>query len=117
MSDIYGTKEPMTAFHQRITFCLDLHNSSVKVTCGTSQLVTQHDFANVIYAVIIWSVCYAYCTEAQLNIISCTFRTFLTSCCVESAAEIACRTSVTTVYRWLLLMLCVGDAFSTEVIQ
>lgn len=30
MSDIYGTKEPMTAFHQRITFCLDLHNHSVK---------------------------------------------------------------------------------------
>lgn len=33
MSDIYGTKEPMTAFHQRITFCLDLHNNSVKVAC------------------------------------------------------------------------------------
>jgi len=32
MSDIYGTKEPMTAFHQRITFCLEMHNNSVKVT-------------------------------------------------------------------------------------
>ncbi|KAK2180530.1 hypothetical protein NP493_439g02016 [Ridgeia piscesae] len=28
--DIYGTGEPMAAFHQRITFCLDIHNSSVK---------------------------------------------------------------------------------------
>ena len=30
-SDIYSTKEPMTAFHQRICFCLDIHNQSVKV--------------------------------------------------------------------------------------
>jgi 26S proteasome regulatory subunit N3 len=29
-ADIYSTKEPMTAFHQRITFCLDIHNQSVK---------------------------------------------------------------------------------------
>ncbi|XP_060077817.1 26S proteasome non-ATPase regulatory subunit 3-like [Ylistrum balloti] len=29
-SDIYTTKEPMAAFHQRISFCLDIHNSSVK---------------------------------------------------------------------------------------
>ncbi|KAH9514326.1 26S proteasome non-ATPase regulatory subunit 3 [Bulinus truncatus] len=28
--DIYSTKEPMTAFHQRISFCLDIHNQSVK---------------------------------------------------------------------------------------
>ncbi|ESN92467.1 hypothetical protein HELRODRAFT_186129 [Helobdella robusta] len=28
--DIYSTKEPMTAFHQRITFCLNLHNQSIK---------------------------------------------------------------------------------------
>ncbi|XP_041371471.1 26S proteasome non-ATPase regulatory subunit 3-like [Gigantopelta aegis] len=28
--DIYTTKEPMTAFHQRISFCLDIHNHSVK---------------------------------------------------------------------------------------
>jgi 26S proteasome regulatory subunit N3 len=28
--DIYSTREPMTAFHQRITFCLDIHNQSVK---------------------------------------------------------------------------------------
>ncbi|XP_074652756.1 26S proteasome non-ATPase regulatory subunit 3-like [Tubulanus polymorphus] len=28
--DIYSTREPMAAFHQRITFCLDIHNQSVK---------------------------------------------------------------------------------------
>ncbi|GFR92199.1 26S proteasome non-ATPase regulatory subunit 3-like [Elysia marginata] len=28
--DIYSTKEPMAAFHQRISFCLDIHNQSVK---------------------------------------------------------------------------------------
>ncbi|XP_064616098.1 LOW QUALITY PROTEIN: 26S proteasome non-ATPase regulatory subunit 3-like [Liolophura sinensis] len=28
--DIYCTKEPMAAFHQRISFCLDIHNHSVK---------------------------------------------------------------------------------------
>ncbi|XP_052092680.1 26S proteasome non-ATPase regulatory subunit 3-like [Mytilus californianus] len=30
ISDIYNTREPMTAFHQRISFCLDIHNASVK---------------------------------------------------------------------------------------
>ncbi|KAL3282015.1 hypothetical protein HHI36_005218 [Cryptolaemus montrouzieri] len=29
-NDIYCTKEPQLAFHQRISFCLDLHNQSVK---------------------------------------------------------------------------------------
>jgi len=29
-SDIYCTREPQLAFHERISFCLDLHNSSVK---------------------------------------------------------------------------------------
>lgn len=29
-TDIYATREPMTAFHQRINFCLDIHNQSVK---------------------------------------------------------------------------------------
>lgn len=29
-SDIYCTREPQLAFHQRIAFCLDLHNQSVK---------------------------------------------------------------------------------------
>ncbi|XP_015187085.1 PREDICTED: probable 26S proteasome non-ATPase regulatory subunit 3 [Polistes dominula] len=29
-TDIYCTREPLLAFHQRITFCLDLHNQSVK---------------------------------------------------------------------------------------
>lgn len=28
--DIYSTKEPQAAFHQRITFCLEIHNQSVK---------------------------------------------------------------------------------------
>lgn len=28
--DVYKTREPMAAFHQRITFCLDIHNNSVK---------------------------------------------------------------------------------------
>ncbi|XP_004521419.1 probable 26S proteasome non-ATPase regulatory subunit 3 [Ceratitis capitata] len=29
-TDIYSTREPQLAFHERITFCLDLHNQSVK---------------------------------------------------------------------------------------
>ena len=29
--DIYATKEPQEAFHQRILFCLELHSQSVKV--------------------------------------------------------------------------------------
>lgn len=29
-TDIYCTREPQLAFHQRIAFCLDLHNQSVK---------------------------------------------------------------------------------------
>ena len=28
--DIYCTREPQLAFHQRIEFCLNLHNTSVK---------------------------------------------------------------------------------------
>ncbi|XP_014680001.1 PREDICTED: 26S proteasome non-ATPase regulatory subunit 3-like, partial [Priapulus caudatus] len=28
--DIYCTREPQAAFHQRISFCLDIHNHSVK---------------------------------------------------------------------------------------
>ena len=28
--DIYSTREPQEAFHQRIVFCLELHNQSVK---------------------------------------------------------------------------------------
>lgn len=28
--DIYCTREPQLAFHQRIAFCLELHNQSVK---------------------------------------------------------------------------------------
>ncbi len=31
-TDIYGTREPSTQFHQRIKFCLDIHNQSVKVS-------------------------------------------------------------------------------------
>ncbi|XP_028401135.1 26S proteasome non-ATPase regulatory subunit 3-like [Dendronephthya gigantea] len=30
ITDIYSTNEPQAAFHQRITFCLDIHNQSVK---------------------------------------------------------------------------------------
>ncbi|KAG8566313.1 hypothetical protein GDO81_013184 [Engystomops pustulosus] len=30
MTDIYSTREPQLAFHQRISFCLDIHNMSVK---------------------------------------------------------------------------------------
>lgn len=30
MVDVYCTAEPQNAFHQRITFCLDIHNQSVK---------------------------------------------------------------------------------------
>lgn len=29
-TDIYSTREPQMAFHERIEFCLDLHNNSVK---------------------------------------------------------------------------------------
>ena len=29
--DVYSTLEPRRAFHERIEFCLDLHNSAVKV--------------------------------------------------------------------------------------
>ena len=29
--DIYATKEPQEAFHQRVLFCLDLYTQSVKV--------------------------------------------------------------------------------------
>lgn len=29
-ADVYNTLEPQTAFHQRVTFCLDIHNQSVK---------------------------------------------------------------------------------------
>lgn len=36
MIDIYSTREPQLAFHQRISFCLDIHNMSVKVS--TAQL-------------------------------------------------------------------------------
>lgn len=34
MIDIYSTREPQLAFHQRISFCLDIHNMSVKVSSG-----------------------------------------------------------------------------------
>ena len=31
-ADIYSTSEPQNAFHQRLLFCLNLHNESVKVS-------------------------------------------------------------------------------------
>lgn len=39
--DIYGTREPQLAFHQRISFCLDIHNMSVKVTLVRSRTCTR----------------------------------------------------------------------------
>ena len=39
--DIYGTREPQLAFHQRISFCLDIHNMSVKVTLSDTQHVCE----------------------------------------------------------------------------
>lgn len=32
-TDINSTSQPQLAFHQRISFCLDLHNQSVKAMC------------------------------------------------------------------------------------
>ena len=32
ITDIYSTNEPQAAFHQRISFCLDIYNQSVKVS-------------------------------------------------------------------------------------
>lgn len=32
MVDVYSTGEPLAAFHKRISFCLDIHNKSVKVS-------------------------------------------------------------------------------------
>lgn len=29
--NVYTTNDPQTAFHRRITFCLDVHNEAVKV--------------------------------------------------------------------------------------
>lgn len=37
MIDIYSTREPQLAFHQRISFCLDIHNMSVKVSTASPQ--------------------------------------------------------------------------------
>lgn len=37
MIDIYSTREPQLAFHQRISFCLDIHNMSVKVSAAGPQ--------------------------------------------------------------------------------
>ena len=28
--DVYCTREPQSVYHQRISFCLDIHNQSVK---------------------------------------------------------------------------------------
>uniref|UniRef100_A0A8C0VN48 26S proteasome non-ATPase regulatory subunit 3 n=1 Tax=Cyanistes caeruleus TaxID=156563 RepID=A0A8C0VN48_CYACU len=39
MIDIYSTREPQLAFHQRISFCLDIHNMSVKVSTACPQLL------------------------------------------------------------------------------
>lgn len=41
--DIYGTREPQLAFHQRISFCLDIHNMSVKVSAPEHTPLTHKD--------------------------------------------------------------------------
>uniref|UniRef100_A0A3B4WL35 26S proteasome non-ATPase regulatory subunit 3 n=1 Tax=Seriola lalandi dorsalis TaxID=1841481 RepID=A0A3B4WL35_SERLL len=41
--DIYGTREPQLAFHQRISFCLDIHNMSVK--SKPPQMEAEEDFS------------------------------------------------------------------------
>ncbi|MEQ2212604.1 26S proteasome non-ATPase regulatory subunit 3, partial [Xenoophorus captivus] len=43
--DIYGTREPQLAFHQRISFCLDVHNMSVKVTDQCSDVPKDNNYA------------------------------------------------------------------------
>ena len=30
ITDVYTTREPMNAFHQRIEFCLKVHNEAIK---------------------------------------------------------------------------------------
>jgi len=30
ISDVYSTREPQISFHQRVQFCLDVHNQSIK---------------------------------------------------------------------------------------
>lgn len=42
-SDVYKTREPMAAFHQRIAFCLDIHNNSVKVCSQVLKCI--HNFS------------------------------------------------------------------------
>lgn len=42
MIDIYSTREPQLAFHQRISFCLDIHNMSVKVRSRSCRGGWQH---------------------------------------------------------------------------
>ena len=43
--DIYSTNEPQGAFHQRVSFCLDLYNQSVRV-CKISYGYHKCDFQN-----------------------------------------------------------------------
>ncbi|CAJ0756572.1 8763_t:CDS:10 [Entrophospora sp. SA101] len=40
-ADIYSTNEPQIAFHQRISFCLNLHNESVKAQTNRSKMSQQ----------------------------------------------------------------------------
>ena len=39
--DIYSTNEPQGAFHQRVSFCLDLYNQSVRVCAKFLKLLVQ----------------------------------------------------------------------------
>lgn len=53
MTDIYSTREPQLAFHQRISFCLDIHNMSVKVrpphTSAMRRCLGSEDFASSLW--------------------------------------------------------------------
>lgn len=56
--DIYGTREPQLAFHQRISFCLDIHNMSVKVI---------HTHLKLVYFTCVWWDVTAFCLNAVLD--------------------------------------------------
>ena len=46
--DIYGTREPQLAFHQRISFCLDIHNMSVKVRVHALSSTRTHSLTHML---------------------------------------------------------------------
>lgn len=50
-TDVYASAEPQQAFHQRIQYCLNMHNESVKVgpkfSCITLSGVTHQPFSHL----------------------------------------------------------------------